>query len=77
MAAEKVKHLIESIDLKNCAFCGEALLMKGTLMGPKILPEINLVTREAQTKNSDVVLPIVCPNCGFIHLFTGETLGVS
>lgn len=77
MAAEKVQNLIDSIDLKSCAFCGEALLMKGTLMGPKILPEINLFTREQHTKDTDVVIPIVCPNCGFVHLFTGNTLGVS
>ncbi len=74
---DKVQNLIDSIDLKKCAFCGEALLIKGTLMGPKVLQQINLYTREADTESEDVVLPIICAKCGFVHLFTGATLGFS
>jgi hypothetical protein len=77
MADEQLKNFIDSIDLRKCAFCGEVMLLKGLILGIKGLTEKSPVTNKIDLENADSVIPVVCPRCGFVHLFSGKTIGIS
>jgi hypothetical protein len=76
MNDNKMQSLADSIDLKKCVFCGEVMLMKGVILGIKGLPETNPNSKEVDMQNADLVVPVTCPHCGFVHLFSGQTLSI-
>ena len=71
-----MQNFAESIDLRKCVFCGEVMLMKGVILGIKGLPETNPITKAMDMQHADIVIPITCPHCGFVHLFSGQTLSI-
>jgi hypothetical protein len=72
MNEDSIHAFIESIDLKLCVFCGSPLLIKGRSLPIKGLPDVNPFSGKISPKTEDVMIPIGCPKCGFVHFFSGD-----